>query len=1031
MNTLKLVGWLLWLTCLVSFPAQTQTIIPVRLLGQYQQVVWQDQQGLPQNGISAIVQTPDGYLWLATAEGVVRFDGVRFTTFDPFNTNEIKSGNIMSLLVTRAGALWIGTHGGGVTRYQDGRFTLYSTNEGLSDTHARSLFEDHAGNVWVGTDGGGVNLFRDGRFVVFSTANGLPDNRIFAFAEDAAGNLWVGTNGGLARLSKLLSEPGAVATASEPRSPSSTRSLPPAALTTYTTKDGLPSDQIRALRFDHEGALWIGMQSGLSRMQNGRIINTDAPEELKRSNVHAITQDREGGIWFGVFEGGLYRLKDGRYEACSAKEGLAGNGIKAISQDQSGDLWIGTSGSGLIQLRTGRFRVYSEADGLPDLMIRAIYEDQAAGIWIGTEEGLARFKEGRFTVYATSDGRSLRSIAGITSDHDGNLLIKSSRAETGTQILRFREGSSVLERVRESPVKTASVILQTQSGDVWFGTSYDGLHRVRGDQTTIYHKQDGLADDYVQVLFEDRSHNLWIGTRNGITRFKDEKLTSWSLDNGFAARLVWSFYEDRTGALWIGTDGDGLLRFKDGKFAVITSRNGLYDNLAFQILEDDNGNLWMSGNKGIYRASLKELNDFCDGRSATVNSFSYGAADGMLSRECNGANPAGIKARDGRLWFPTIKGVVVVEPREFDELPPRVVIEQASLDGTVLSVGQQIQIKPGQENLEIQYTALSWSRAPQVRFKYEMAGLNDLWIDAGTRRTAYFAHLPPGSYTFRVIADNGEGVWNMEGKSLRIVVLPPFYRTWWFMTLLGLLVIGLGVYIYRTRINQLEKRRRAQEEFAVQLLASQEQERKRIAAELHDSLGQNLLVIKNRAAIAKVTSQDLPAAFQQFDQIADSAMNAIQEVRQIAYNLRPHHLDNIGLTRSLEEMLRRVEEASGVVITVEIESLDGFLPKEAEINFYRIIQEVVSNIVKHAHATRAGIEIERLSDRLAVNIRDNGCGFDLHDTSERRGFGLASIAERVRILSGHYRVDSESGKGTTISIEIPPATQVSQERLHE
>jgi ligand-binding sensor domain-containing protein/signal transduction histidine kinase len=985
----------LWLLCLLTVPVAGQTISQERLLGRYQQFNWQDQHGLPQNGISAITQTPDGYLWLACAEGVVRFDGVRFTAFDNSNTGEIKSNNIQALLTDHTGILWVGTHGGGLSSYKDGRFTLYTTQDGLSDSHIKSLFEDRQGNLWIGTDGGGLNRFREGRFTVYDLKDGLPDNHIRAIVEDATGGLWVGTNGGLAQFKD-------------------------GRFTVYTTRNGLVNSNISSLYQDKEGNLWIGTRGGLSRFRDGRFTNYGAKDGVKNNEIQAIHPDREGNLWFGTLSNGLYRLKNGQFVNCTTAQGLINDNLQAIYQDPEGDLWLGTSGGGLAQLRDRGFSVYTVADGLPHDMIGAIYEDATGGVWVGTTEGLCRFKDNKFTVYTAQDGRPFRDVISICADLNGNLWINSSNPDTGTKLLQLSEGHAIAKTAPPHPFfgKGMSVFTD-RAGNLWGGTSYDGLHLWRDGRHTVYHRQDGLADDYISTLYEDRENNLWVGTRNGVSRFRDGHFTSWTEENGFAGKHIISFYEDRDGALWIGTHGDGLFRFKEGKFSVITTKDGLYDNLAFQILEDDDGNLWMSGNKGIYRASLQELNDFAEGRIITVNSFAYGAADGMISRECNGANPAGVKARDGRLWFPTIRGVVVINPRQLNRQPPLVTIQQVLIDGEAPSAGQGLEIKPGQENLEILYTALSWGRPQQIRFKYQLVGMDHGWVDAGTRRVAYYPHLPPGEYTFRVIADNGEGVWNKEGQTLRLIVLPPFYRTWWFTLLVLASGLGLALLAYKLRVHQLERAHALQEAFSRRLIESQEQERKRIAAELHDSLGQNLLVIKNRVALAKLTSNDLPAAFQQLDQISDSTMQAIQEVRQIAYNLRPHHLDSIGLTRSLEEMLRRVEESSGIGLACEIAPLDKALPKEAEINLYRIVQEAVSNIVKHAQATRAGVEIERQKHRLLITIRDNGKGFATEDSSRRRGLGLTGIAERVRILGGLYHIESEPGKGTTLTAELP------------
>jgi len=280
--------------------------------------------------------------------------------------------------------------------------------------------------------------------------------------------------------------------------------------------------------------------------------------------------------------------------------------------------------------------------------------------------------------------------------------------------------------------------------------------------------RDGLADNEVTALYESRSGKVWVGTRNGsVNSFEPsaQRFTSWTSKDGLPGDQVMAFYEDVAGNLWIGTNGGGLQRLRNGKFAAITVRNGLYDNLTFQILsdtQDDSGDLWMSSNRGIFRVSLQELNDFADGRTDSVTSFVYGVSDGMLNRECNGASPAGWKTRDGRLWFPTVKGVVALDPRQRNIPPSRVAIERVILDRTPLPAGEPIRIGPNHENLEIEYTGINWRRPQQIRFKYQLAGLNQEWVDAGTRRTAYFSHLPAGNYTFKVIADNGEGRWNTE-----------------------------------------------------------------------------------------------------------------------------------------------------------------------------------------------------------------------------------------------------------------------------
>lgn len=970
--------------------AFAQTISPGQILDRYQQLIWHDRDGLPANGIAAIAQTPDGYLWLATSEGVVRFDGVRFTTFDRTNTPEIRNNNVHALLVDHTGVLWIGSHAGGVARYQSGRFSALSTSDGLSDSRVYSLFEDSRGQVWVGT-GAGVSLYRDGRFV---RPPGPVPGSVYALAEDADGAIWAGSTEGLAQIQGDR-------------------------VTSYTTADGLPSSEIRSLAWDvHRGALWVGTNGGLARRDQGGFTVIGRKEGLEASQIRSLAFDAERTLWIGTSERGLYRFAHGRITHASARDGGANDEVQAIHQDPDGNLWVGTVGGGLIQLRLGRFLTYTTGDGLPDDLVRPIFEDRTGQIWVGSDAGLARFTNGRFVPQLGADGRPYQFVTGVQQDRGGTLWLNTYRPGS--------PGTVIVSQTRPLPADVVAAgwqarrfttMLEDRSGAFWFGTSSDGLHRISGGRSTTYRPQDGLADYHVTRLFEDRDGTIWIATAGGLSRFSGNQLSTVTAADGFSATHVLSFYQDRDGHVWIGTYGDGLYRYAGGRFAAVGSRHGLYDNLAYEILEDDLGNLWMSGNRGLYRASLDALNAVADGRATSVRSYAYGMADGMLSREANGANPAGLKARDGRLWFPTVRGVVVVDPAHVDRDPPTLVIEGVMVDGQPQAVDQPIRLRPDQGNLEIQYTAISWARASQVAFKYQIVGLDADWVEAGTRRTAYFPHLPSGRHTFRVIADNGEGIWNMEGRSLVIEVLPPFYRTWWFLTLSAGSLLGLVVVAARVRIRGVEQERNRQQTFSRTLLASQEDERRRIAAELHDSLGQSLLIIKNRIALARgegsAAAVDAEVVREHLEELSASTADAINECREIAYNLRPYSISRFGLTKTLESMFRRISEVTAIEVTTDLEVIDEALPEDAQVNLFRIVQECVNNIIKHSQATEASLCVVRADGQIVILVKDNGVGFG---DVRAGGFGLMGMAERVRMLGGLMMIDSSAG--TTIRISV-------------
>lgn len=998
MGTTRLGAALLWLGCLMLGSAPGQTLTQHKLLGEYVQFIWQDQHGLPRNNVNTMVRTRDGYLWLGNTDGIVRFDGVRFTAFDPINTPEIGAGGVLSLLEDRAGDLWIGTDGSGLARRRGNQFTRYTQQDGLSNNHAMALLEDRTGRLWIGTDGGGLNLFQDGRFTNWTTKDGLPDNRIYALAEDAKGNLWIGTAGGLVRHYDGRFD-------------------------VYTTANGLPHNFVQSLCWDSAGRLWVGTDAGLSYLRDEQFTAFGAREKLPNHRVWAILCDREGNIWAGFGASGLYRYKAGRFAACTTRDGLPSNHIQSLYQDPEGDLWVGTFADGVSQLRKGRLDLYTTADGLPHDMARAILQDAAGNMWIGTTGGLSRFREGSFTVWTTKDGLPADSIAALANDRAGNLWIGSRNG-----LARLRDGHVTTWNTTDGLAHNRIYpLLIDRADDLWIGTYGGGLNRFRDGRFEVYTTRDGLADNQVISLYEDRAGALWIGTRSGgVSRFRDGRFTNWTVKDGLASNHVLSFYEDRWGSLWIGTHGGGLNRLKDERLTIITTNNGLNENLAYQILsdtEDDSGDLWMSGNRGISRVSLKELNDFADGQSSKVNSFAYGVIDGLLSRECNWASPGGWRARDGRLWFPTTRGVAVIDPQRRNSQPPLMAIEGVALERQPVPDGREVVVRPGQGNLEIHYTGLSWSRPQQLRFKYQMVGLDQSWVDAENRRTAYFSYLPPGEYTFRVIADNGEGVWNMQGQSLSIVVVPPFYRRWWFISLAALSISALVFLAFNRRMARMQKEHERQQSFSRQLISSQELERRRIAGELHDSLGQHLLIIKNRATLGEQFTRAESQAKEQFDEINASAAKAIGEVRAIAYNLRPLNLDRLGLTAVIEEMIESVSGAVGIQFSADIEPLDNLFTKEDEISFYRIIQESVNNIVKHSQATKANIEIWRADGELKIAVRDNGRGFDAEALTNgggaSHGFGLTSIYERVRMLGGTHTIDSMMQQGTTLNIIVP------------
>ncbi|HWC76197.1 MAG TPA: two-component regulator propeller domain-containing protein, partial [Blastocatellia bacterium] len=574
----------------------------------------------------------------------------------------------------------------------------------------------------------------------------------------------------------------------------------------------------------------------------------------------------------------------------------------------------------------------------------------------------------------------------------------------------------------ENILDTTHVICEDRAGALWFGT-HSGLVKYQDGVFTKYTKRDGLPGEIVYVLLEDRNGAIWIGTERGLAVHKGGEFRSYTAGDGLPPYTVRSLYEDGGGVLWIGTYDAGLYRFREGRFTAFTIRDGLFNNGVFQILEDSRGYFWISCNLGISRVSKKELEDFAEGRVRKVTAIPYGKRDGMLNQECNGGNqPAGIIASDGRLWFPTATGVAIIDPApvEVNSQPPTVVIDEVAIDNKPIHAPDELRIEPGQQNFEVTYAGLSFIDPERIEFRYRLVGLDSDWIEAGTRRTAYYSHVAPGTYTFEVVAANRASTWSEHPAQIRVVVVPPFWRTWWFILLSAALVLVLAVLLYKHRISTLKRAHAAQKAFSRQLIESQEAERKRIAAELHDSLGQNLLVIKNRAMLAMRTADD--GTIEQLNEISSTTDQAIDEVSEISYNLRPYHLDRLGLTRAIEAMVRRVSGSSGIKFLSAIDPVDRLFDQSAEISIYRIVQESVNNIVKHSGATEASVTIRKNEREVEIRISDNGRGIisetGTSDPRPNGGFGLIGIGERARMLGGRHYLQTARGIGTTLTVRV-------------
>jgi len=815
-----------------------------------------------------LVQARDGYIWLATSNGLVRFDGVRFRVFDAMNTAGMGSNRYTTaLLEDKQGALWAGTWDGGVTRYQNGVFQTYTIRDGLPNNTVVRVDEDSDGNIWiftkpglakwsrghltriapqagspfngflvppghhVGDDGflyglwrlnaAGWQRFADGKWSPFPLPASLkhPEElNIESIFEDSQRRLWY----------KLRGRPAEYYCLSEGR----LRSLPGLV--------GLTAGAFVVYQ-DRAGSLWLtDHQAQTALWKAGRLTRLPG---FSTAQIFHILEDREGGLWIGTQDNGLYHLRRKMLHA------FPHHGIVELSatllEDHKGRIWIGSLG--LAEYRQGLLTVFhpsTSARWNPNI-VTALYEDAGGALWVGSREGILRF-----------DGR------------------------------QFHSGGSSLASI-EAGVKA---IHRDKSGALWIGTDH-GLFCLRAGSLVHYTSADGLAGDAVRAILEDRKGRLWVGSNGGLAQFSEGRLAFRKQAIDCQPGGIVSLYEDSGGVIWVGTEQRGLVRIDGKNLAAYSVEQGLPDDSVQQILEDDQGFLWYGGQAGLYRLRKQELNDSAEGRISHITSTRFGKQDGLLSTDFNSlGQPSAFRARDGKLWFATMGGVAVVDPKAvpFNPVSPAALIEDCSIDRRPVACGGELTIGSRGDSLEIHYTALSFIKPEQIRFKYRLDGLDRAWVQAGTRRTAYYSHVPPGKYAFQVLAANSDGVWSTKASTMSLIVPPPFYRTWWFLAL----VCGAGGAIlwsaWQQRVSQLRQAQIAQQAFSRQLMASQESERKRIAAELHDSLGQRLIIVKNLAAMLLLPrgSSSQPQEFAQ--EIVNEADQAITEVKEISYNLRPY-----------------------------------------------------------------------------------------------------------------------------------------------
>jgi ligand-binding sensor domain-containing protein/class 3 adenylate cyclase len=732
-----------------------------------------------------MAQTPDGYLWIGTQDGLARFDGASFTVFDHSNTAAFQSNNITALENDGAGGLWIGTEGSGLIHLSGGIFTRVEPPTGMTIDNIRALYRDKSGSLWIcpAQENKLACVLADPvnpsalRMRMVIATSGSPT----AVCEDKGGTIWYGTHAG-----GLYSIEG-----NKPRP--------------FASFPGSFRHRIYSILCDHAGAIWIGTEGeGLLCLDHGALKKFGAREGLPESNIYCLLEDHRGSMWAGSYGGGLYQMEGDHFSRHYKSNGLTNDVIVSLFEDAEQNIWVGTNGGGLNQLRQGLFIPYGLPEGLSEEMVACVLETRDGAIWAGTYGGgLNCFKNGHWSAFTTRDGLCDNTVYALAEGLSGELWIG-----TGHGACRLSNGRfTVVTDSQGLPSNMIYAIACAPDGAVWFATGR-GAASYRNGLVTKYTEQNGLLSHTVVSLHVTKDGRVLAGTYLGLHLLRDgraEPVATIGSDHP----EVFAIHETNDGSLWLATYGQGLLRYKDGLWAKVDSTKGLFNDYIYQVLEDGSGNFWMTCNKGIFCASREELERAAAG-GPPVHCRIFGKDDGLRSPECNGGTqPAGCVAKDGRIWFPTIKGLAVLDPAGFKPEPaPAVVFEQLSYDRKPVVLSPSVKLPPGRGDLEIHFTAPSFTAPMKQAFKFRLNGYDSDWIETSDRRTAYYTNIPPGSYTFEVLAASKDGVWSTRPAALSIIIAPHFYQTTAFYVFCFALVAlaAWGAYLFRVR--QLKARQR-------------------------------------------------------------------------------------------------------------------------------------------------------------------------------------------------------------------------------
>jgi signal transduction histidine kinase/ligand-binding sensor domain-containing protein len=937
---------------------------------------WSTENGLPQNSVHQILQTKDGYLWIATEGGLSRFDGLTFKTFTQESDQAFTSDDICCLAQDSRGSLWVGT-ADGLLQYSGGEFRRFSVRDGLPSSAIEAVAVASDGGLlvltgdgvarWdgktfvslpssgatrpsaVGSAGGeillanssGVRAFRNGDVLPGSSYPNSPSGRVEGIGGVPGGGFWVRTRSSIAAVQGDHQR-------------------------TWTAGAELPGSRVESFLADSQGNFWAGTNKGLVSIGPSGMV-PEVQREIGTSAVLSIFQDREDNLWVGTETAGLHVLRPQKFRTLPE---LGDHAITAGTEAVGGAVWVGTNGDGIDRWQSGVVEHFSTRNGLASDVVLTVAADRKGGVWIGTADGLNHVQNSKVETFTSADGLPDDFVRSLLVDDDDSLWIGTRRGLAHWQVGHFK----------------------------------------------VWTRAEGLQSDLVGALLKVSDGDVWIGTLDGLSRLHDGVIKTYTTKDGLSGNVITSLLHDASGALWIGTKGNGLTRWANNRFTPLQGPD--LPGVVNALLVDARGYLWISSTHGITRVLIEDLNACGASPECILRVNTFGYSDGMPTDEASGiGHPSAWMTSDGMLWFGTRKGVAIVDPNRLSEtLPaPPTVIERFIVDGSDLNPSVEGQeIPPGRSRFDFEYAGLSFAETAKVRYRYMLEGFDKNWTLAGSRRIASYTNLPPGHYRFRVQTADDNGVWSETGASLSFHIQPPFYRRVWFYALVLAAIAAIIALLYRLRV------RRLRSQFDAVL-----SERTRIAREIHDTLAQGFVGVSVQLEVTSqlLAQSQVAAAHQQLDQTRALVRQGLADARRSIWELRATTAQDalpVQLTRQVEQAAQGHFTSS-----VEIGGTYRVLSSELEREVLRIAQEGLTNIVRHADASHVSVSLRYHSSLVVLSIADDGRGFNSSDDSLLHGghFGLQGMRERAAQIGARLQIESFPGKGTTLILEVPVTTE--------